>query len=63
MDINKMMQEIKNQPNFDQAGMVLCHNGVVRAGFEPATLESKKQEASMVSRCKRDIIAGLDYRP
>ena len=31
MDINKMMQEIKNHPNFDQAGMVLCHNGVVRA--------------------------------
>ena len=31
MNINKMMQEIKNHPNFDQAGMVLCHNGVVRA--------------------------------
>ena len=31
MDINKMMQEIKNHPNFDQTGMILCHNGVVRA--------------------------------
>jgi molybdopterin synthase catalytic subunit len=31
MDINKMMQEIKTHPDFDSAGMVLCHNGVVRA--------------------------------
>ncbi|MBT8367006.1 MAG: molybdenum cofactor biosynthesis protein MoaE [Deltaproteobacteria bacterium] len=31
MDINKMMQEIKNHPDFDKVGMVLCHNGVVRA--------------------------------
>ena len=31
MDINKMMQEIKSHPDFDSVGMVLCHNGVVRA--------------------------------
>ena len=31
MDINKMMQDIKTHPDFDQVGMVLCHNGVVRA--------------------------------
>ena len=31
MDINKMMQEIKSHPGFDSVGMVLCHNGVVRA--------------------------------
>lgn len=30
MDIDKMMQEIKNHPDFDRVGMVLCHNGVVR---------------------------------
>jgi molybdopterin synthase catalytic subunit len=30
MDIAKMMQEIKNCPDFDKVGMVLCHNGVVR---------------------------------
>ena len=30
MDINKMMQQIKNHPDFDKVGMVLCHNGVVR---------------------------------
>ncbi|CAB1077524.1 Molybdopterin synthase catalytic subunit MoaE (EC [Olavius algarvensis Delta 1 endosymbiont] len=26
-----MMKEIKSHPEFDKAGMVLCHNGVVRA--------------------------------
>ena len=31
MDINTLLQEIKSHPDFDQAGMVLCHNGVVRA--------------------------------
>ena len=31
MDINKMMLDIKSHPDFDRVGMVLCHNGVVRA--------------------------------
>jgi molybdopterin synthase catalytic subunit len=31
MDINKMMREIKSHPDFGSVGMVLCHNGVVRA--------------------------------
>ena len=26
-----MMQEIKNHPDIGKAGMVLCHNGIVRA--------------------------------
>jgi hypothetical protein len=36
---------------------------VGRAGFEPATLEITEYETQYNSRCKRDIIAGLDYRP
>lgn len=31
MDIKRIMDDIKNHPDFDKAGMVLCHNGVVRA--------------------------------
>jgi molybdopterin synthase catalytic subunit len=31
MDVNKMLQDIKSHPDFDNVGMVLCHNGVVRA--------------------------------
>ena len=30
MDISKMMDAIKQHPDFDKVGMVLCHNGVVR---------------------------------
>ncbi len=31
MNIQKLMQRIKKHPDFDSVGMVLCHNGVVRA--------------------------------
>jgi molybdopterin synthase catalytic subunit len=30
MDIITMMNKIKAHPGFPQAGMILCHNGVVR---------------------------------
>ncbi|MDA3789953.1 MAG: molybdenum cofactor biosynthesis protein MoaE [Desulfobacula sp.] len=31
MDIVTMMDQIKKHPDFHKAGMILCHNGVVRA--------------------------------
>jgi molybdopterin synthase catalytic subunit len=31
IDIAEMMDRIRRHPDFHQAGMVLCHNGVVRA--------------------------------
>ncbi|MBC8439216.1 MAG: molybdenum cofactor biosynthesis protein MoaE [Deltaproteobacteria bacterium] len=31
MDIKTMMDQIKQHPDFHKAGMILCHNGVVRA--------------------------------
>ena len=30
MNINRMLESIKQNPNYDKVGMVLCHNGVVR---------------------------------
>ncbi len=30
MNISKMMDTIKQHPEFDKVGMVLCHNGIVR---------------------------------
>ena len=30
MDINLMLDSIKKHPDFEKAGMILCHNGVVR---------------------------------
>ncbi len=31
MDISKLIDKVKTHPEFDRAGMILCHNGVVRA--------------------------------
>ncbi len=31
MNISLMLDQIKNHPDYPKAGMVLCHNGVVRA--------------------------------
>ena len=30
MDINLILESIKKHPDYDNVGMVLCHNGVVR---------------------------------
>ena len=30
MNISKMMAKIRQHPDFDNVGMVLCHNGIVR---------------------------------
>lgn len=31
MNMNEMIERIKQHPAFDKVGMILCHNGVVRA--------------------------------
>ncbi|MCD4718696.1 MAG: molybdenum cofactor biosynthesis protein MoaE [Desulfobacula sp.] len=31
MDITTMVEQIKQHPDYHKAGMILCHNGVVRA--------------------------------
>ena len=31
MDISRMLDAIKRHPDYEKAGMVLCHNGVVRS--------------------------------
>ncbi len=30
MDISKLIERVKQHPDFAKAGMILCHNGVVR---------------------------------
>ena len=30
MNMDKLIQTVKSRPDFDQVGMILCHNGVVR---------------------------------
>jgi len=31
MDLSMLVEKVKKHPDFDKAGMILCHNGVVRA--------------------------------
>jgi len=31
MDISRMLDAIKRHPDYEKAGMILCHNGVVRS--------------------------------
>ena len=31
MNINNMLDSVKQNPDFEKVGMILCHNGVVRA--------------------------------
>jgi molybdopterin synthase catalytic subunit len=31
MNIANMLEEVKKHPDFEKVGMILCHNGVVRA--------------------------------
>ncbi len=30
MNLNRMIESIKENPDYDKIGMILCHNGVVR---------------------------------
>ena len=30
MNINRLIETVKKHPDYDKAGMILCHNGVVR---------------------------------
>jgi molybdopterin synthase catalytic subunit len=66
MDINKMMQDIKSHPGFDSVGMVLCHNGVVRAtsrggrkvsGLNVAVDHQKLAQILAEQQCRDGILA------
>ena len=45
MNIAKMLDEIKTHPDFEKVGMILCHNGVVRA----TTRDGRKVKGLKVS--------------
>lgn len=31
MNVTQLLEQVKKHPDFEQVGMILCHNGVVRA--------------------------------
>ena len=62
MDIDKMMQDIKSHPDFDTVGMVLCHNGVVRATSRDGRKVSGLQVAVDHEKLRR-ILAEQKQKP
>ena len=57
MDINKMMHQIKSHPDFDRVGMVLCHNGVVRATSRDGRKVSGLQVAADAEKLEQILTA------
>jgi len=62
MDINKMMKDIKSHPDFDRVGMVLCHNGVVRATSRDGRRVSGLKVAVDHQKLAQ-ILTGQKHRP
>ena len=62
MDINKMVRDIKNHPDFGTVGMVLCHNGVVRATSRDGRKVSGLRVAAEHEKLRR-LLAEQKQRP
>jgi molybdopterin synthase catalytic subunit len=62
MDLSSMINRIKKHPDFQKAGMILCHNGVVRAHARDG-----KPVAELTVKADRkrlgEIIAEIKKRP
>jgi molybdopterin synthase catalytic subunit len=62
MNISKMMDEIKQHPDFNKVGMVLCHNGVVR-GISREGRGVKGLSVSVDHRILDQIVSEQKKRP
>ena len=62
MDLAAMIQEIKAHPDYKKAGMILCHNGVVRN-----TSRDGRPVSELVVKADRnrleEIISEIKQRP
>ena len=62
MDLSSMISRIRKHPEFHRAGMILCHNGVVRAHSrdgKPVTELTVKADRKRLA----EIIAEIKKRP
>jgi len=62
MNIYKMMDAIKQHPDFNKVGMVLCHNGVVR-GTSREGRGVKGLSVSVDHRILEQIVSEQKKRP
>ncbi len=54
MKLSNMIKSVKEHPDYHKAGMILCHNGVVRE-----TSRDGKQVSSLVVNADREKLAGI----
>ena len=62
MNISKIMDAVRQHPQFDRAGMVLCHNGVVR-GTSRDGRKVKKLSVSVDHQRLEKIVSEQKQRP
>ena len=62
MNIQEMIEQLKRHPDFRKAGMILCHNGVVRATSRDG---APVHELTVKADRRRldEIIATMKQRP
>jgi len=62
MNLMEMIEKLKSHPEFHKAGMILCHNGVVRNSSREG-----KPVSELVITCDRErldeILSGMKKRP
>lgn len=65
MNLSELINTIKNHPDYHQAGMILCHNGVVRetsrdgrkvSGLEVAVDHEKLHEIISLQKSRPGIV-------
>lgn len=62
MDLSEMIRKVKAHPAYHDAGMILCHNGVVRATSRDG--KSVKELIVKVNRYRlAEIVAEMKKRP
>lgn len=62
LDLNRLMVQIKRHPNFDKAGMILVHNGVVRNSSRDGR-QTTGLRVGVDHTKLREIVADFKKRP
>jgi molybdopterin synthase catalytic subunit len=62
MSLDQLLKQVKQHPRFDQVGMVLCHNGVVR-GTSRDGRQTTGLEVSVDHHRLKTIVAAQKKRP
>lgn len=59
---NEMIETIKNNPNFEKVGMILCHNGIVR-GYSKDGRKVKALKVELDNVKLTDLISRIKKKP